>query len=427
MPTFSDVPEDHPYYDAIEWAAANGITIGYPDGTYQSDRAVSRGEMAVFLQRFDGAAPPPDPEPEPPPDPTGDIVIDAGDSIQSVVDANPAGTSYILGTGIHKDQQIVPKTGDSFIGQPGAILDGSGLPANRAYAFNAPVDNVTVEELEIRNFDHNTQQGVIRSNGSGNGWVVRNNNIHHNTAGPYAHTDWLVEGNHVHHNEQIGIFARGFRARIINNEISYNNYNDRYSMNWEAGGTKFLFTESLVAAGNNVHDNHGAGLWSDGRNYDTLYEDNTVTNNYGPGIEHEVSYDAIIRRNVVEGNAFPFYIGGILVSNSANVEVYENTLRDNDGGIVGIQDDRENQGIGGVNRGPLAITGLNVHDNDVAFTAGWSGVTRNGGHAITTSDVSFERNNYTFGSDSTPLQWVSGGVTVAQWKALGFDTTGTFN
>ena len=50
-PTFSDIPANHHYYEAIEWMAANGISIGYPDGTYRPDDTVTRGEMAVFLQR----------------------------------------------------------------------------------------------------------------------------------------------------------------------------------------------------------------------------------------------------------------------------------------------------------------------------------------------------------------------------------------
>jgi hypothetical protein len=50
-PTFSDVPEDHYAYEAIEWAAANGITIGYGAGIYGPDDKVTRAQMALFLQR----------------------------------------------------------------------------------------------------------------------------------------------------------------------------------------------------------------------------------------------------------------------------------------------------------------------------------------------------------------------------------------
>src|SRR5258708_23936591 len=50
-----------------------------------------------------------------------------GTSIQSVVNANPAGTTYLLKAGIHRMQSITPKTGDTFVGESGTILNGSRL------------------------------------------------------------------------------------------------------------------------------------------------------------------------------------------------------------------------------------------------------------------------------------------------------------
>ena len=51
---FSDVPGDHTFRDAIGWAAAEGITVGYPDGTFRPDDAVSRQASVAFLHRFTG-------------------------------------------------------------------------------------------------------------------------------------------------------------------------------------------------------------------------------------------------------------------------------------------------------------------------------------------------------------------------------------
>ena len=53
-PTFPDVPTDHPFYLEIEWAAAEGITEGYDDGTFRPTNAVSRQAMAAFLIRLEG-------------------------------------------------------------------------------------------------------------------------------------------------------------------------------------------------------------------------------------------------------------------------------------------------------------------------------------------------------------------------------------
>lgn len=49
--TFSDVPAAHPFCGAIEWLAANGITTGYPDGTFRPGDPVSREAIAAFLYR----------------------------------------------------------------------------------------------------------------------------------------------------------------------------------------------------------------------------------------------------------------------------------------------------------------------------------------------------------------------------------------
>ena len=52
-PRFSDVPRTHPHYADIEWAAANGITSGFPDGTFKPDAPVTRAQVITFLARYD--------------------------------------------------------------------------------------------------------------------------------------------------------------------------------------------------------------------------------------------------------------------------------------------------------------------------------------------------------------------------------------
>lgn len=52
---FSDVQDpNHPYYNAIYWAAEKGITKGYPDGTFGINNDCTRGEMIMFLWRYKG-------------------------------------------------------------------------------------------------------------------------------------------------------------------------------------------------------------------------------------------------------------------------------------------------------------------------------------------------------------------------------------
>jgi len=57
--------------------------------------------------------------------PEGAIEIFPGDDINSIVDNNPEGTTFIIKSGIHRMQEIWPKNGNTFWGESGAILNGS--------------------------------------------------------------------------------------------------------------------------------------------------------------------------------------------------------------------------------------------------------------------------------------------------------------
>ena len=51
---FRDVPTTHQFYKEITWMRSVGITTGYPDGTFRPDDAISREAMAAFMYRAAG-------------------------------------------------------------------------------------------------------------------------------------------------------------------------------------------------------------------------------------------------------------------------------------------------------------------------------------------------------------------------------------
>lgn len=59
--------------------------------------------------------------------PAGAIGINPGDNIQSIVNSNPAGSTFLLRTGYHRLQTIIPRDGDTFIGEDGAVLSGARI------------------------------------------------------------------------------------------------------------------------------------------------------------------------------------------------------------------------------------------------------------------------------------------------------------
>ncbi|HOP80625.1 MAG TPA: S-layer homology domain-containing protein, partial [Armatimonadota bacterium] len=49
---FADVPPDHWAYEAVNELQEDGILIGYPDGTFRGNRAITRYEFAVAIARM---------------------------------------------------------------------------------------------------------------------------------------------------------------------------------------------------------------------------------------------------------------------------------------------------------------------------------------------------------------------------------------
>jgi DNA-binding beta-propeller fold protein YncE len=48
---FSDVPTDHWAFKHVEYLRAEGVTGGYPDGSYRPEEAVTRDQLAVYVAR----------------------------------------------------------------------------------------------------------------------------------------------------------------------------------------------------------------------------------------------------------------------------------------------------------------------------------------------------------------------------------------
>jgi hypothetical protein len=371
------------------------------------------------------------------------VTINPGESIQAAVDANPGGTTFILTAGVHPGQQVslyYPKSNDIFIGEPGAIMDGLGtLP----YAFTGTVQEavgdaargVTLRGIIIQNY-YSQRDGAIHGWGQGWGWTVEDCEIRNClNIGMRCGTGWKVLRNHIHHNGSMGIAGSGQDYLVEGNEIAWNN-TQNVDPGWEAGGSKFVWTQNAILRGNFVHHNKGPGLWCDGNHIGVLYEDNVIQDNYGAGIDHEIGFDAVIRNNLCERNGFG-YTGwidgaGILVSSSKNVEVYGNTVRLNNDGIAAKHTRREAPGAPFQQYGAYELKNLYVHDNIIEMATGQSGIARDG-NAVDDPVWSMEWNNrfrhnaYTIGEESGLWYYGPGGpMTKAQWQGIGQDLDSTW-
>lgn len=300
--------------------------------------------------------------------PSGAITVPAGDNTS--FDFGQTNKTYWFAPGVHtlgsgEFSQITPGANSTYIGAPGAILDGAN---NNRYAFSGTASNVRIAYLEIRNFgrgNDNNNEGVINHD-SGTGWTMEYLNAHNNDgAAVFVGTDNIVRYNCLKDNGQYGFSmykpqVEGDSAikniTIFNNEISGNNQDD-----WEAqisgcgctGGGKFWDVQGATVKNNYVHDNLSTGLWADTNDIDFLFDSNWIEHNEGEGIWYEISYNATISRNVIKRNAWTsgasntgspgpaIYIsesGGdgrlaSSVSGSSNLNINNNLLEDNFSGV----------------------------------------------------------------------------------------------
>jgi hypothetical protein len=237
---------------------------------------------------------------------------------------------HTLGSGIY--DQIQPGAGSTFIGAPGAVIDGQH---KNYYAFVGTAPDVTIDYLTISDFGTwggNFDQGVINGDSTA-GWVVSHSTISDNAgAGVMLGSHDTLSYDCIAHNQQYGFNAYSKRGPagllLSHNEILGN---DTY--NWEAkdsgcgcsGGGKFWDVDGAVITGNFVVNNHNVGLWvdTDNRGFDIKY--NYFQNNYNAALQYEISYNAVVRHNVFVHNGVGrgphtagFPTGAIFISESGS-------------------------------------------------------------------------------------------------------------
>ncbi|MCK2214545.1 right-handed parallel beta-helix repeat-containing protein [Actinomadura sp. ATCC 31491] len=295
--------------------------------------------------------------------PAGAVVVPEGDN--SGVDLRKENTTYYFKTGTHKlgdgeYAQIIPGKGATFIGAPGAVLDGRGL--NR-YAFGGDATGVTIRYLTIKGFIPRHDEGAVNHD-SGDRWIVEHNTIRDNAgAGLMAGAENQIRGNCLKDNGQYGLNAYKAGNTITGLVVADNEFTGNNTQDWEhqipgcgcTGGMKFWAVNGADVTGNWVHANHGPGVWADTNDNDFLIEDNLIEDNDSLGIFYEISYNAIIRNNTLRGNAWasgaeraakgdPFPEAAIYLSEAdgeprvpartSKIEITGNLLENNWGGIT---------------------------------------------------------------------------------------------
>lgn len=389
------------------------------------------------------------------------VQIAAGANVQAVVDANPAGTTYVLAIGNYTQQTVTPKAGDSFVGlcdgTNGAVLDGEGVTLF-AIVGDLTADHVTLKNLIVRNYACGVQFAMVQMWGP---WSIIQNcefTDATNGAGLWVGHHGLAIANKLNNNTQEGFKVEydyansnaAVGALIDSNEVTGNNPSGTIWAGSEQGGAKIWNTQHATFWFNDIHDNGGSGLWTDYDNINVTYWANKFGKGWN-GIEHEISGNARIMWNVIKdvgfqpGMGWYFSIAGINIENSGGslgggaagdtpgiIEIAHNTITvPNYGRAIAFR--QQARGASGQYSpgGSWSVRKVRVHDN----TVDWSGITippetgvigmvcdTGDATVFTDNDILFDNNTYIAGRHTKMFTWANaGGLTFEQWQGYGQD------
>jgi len=293
--------------------------------------------------------------------PGGSVAVSPGPStIQDAIAQHSAGTTYYLAAGTYSiDGSINPKDNDSFIGAPGAIIDGSNTQPV-AFGLNDHAAGVTIEYLTIQHFAGPQNNGIVNQ-GQGAGWTIKYNTIGNNpdtnggANGVELGDGDVVSYNCFTHNAQGGIASVGSTGFVVDhNEVSHNGEGYEAAHNCGCSSGMKFFTSTKVTITNNwIHDNGAPAVWADTNNSFFLISNNVIENNAVEGIFYEISYNAVIRGNLIRHNGIS---GNAQASDFPEPAIYVSESGGYDAGSPVV--------LSGVDvNGVLDITGNTFDDN----------------------------------------------------------------
>jgi hypothetical protein len=354
--------------------------------------------------------------------PKGAVSIGTNADAQQIVNDAPAGSNFVLASGVHQLFTVIPKGGDSFYGRPGTILNGDHIEVS---AFRPPramtVDGIRIigsslkNPLVIENYgkSHTSQVAAVQSNSESttpplysSGWRLQWVEVTGSSSRGISLSDQMViVGCKIVGNDRLGIGGGGNGITISDNTISGNGLSVA-RRGWEAGGVKTVADRVLIS-GNDISGNGAPGVWTDAGASNVEVLDNQFSaDRYGVRVE--------ISRNVtVTGNVFnDMTQQSVLVLASDAVTVDRNSLSGNFGGII----------VGGVGtKGPggLQLGDVTISDNSIVD----SGTTGLHQTPLPGMVISFDGDHFVH----EHLQWDGHGVTFAALQALGQEIHGTWS
>ena len=270
------------------------------------------------------------------------VYVYPSNNLQNVVNGNPSGTTYVLTPGVYRMQSVAPKSGDTYVGQSGAVMNGSTLATSFSqqtisgityWVTSGPTQAGTVagtcdsshpmckyaQDLFINNqliprvaslsavtasscyFNYSAGKVYFRTSPAGKTVEIGTSRFAFSSSAPNVTIKSLVIEKYAAP-AQTGAIDASTSWTIMNNEVRFNH------------GGGIHMTTSDVIKGNYVHHNGQEGVAGGGSNI--LLQGNEISYNNTAGFE------------------FGWEAGGVWFSNSTSPIIKGNYAHDNYG--IGI-------------------------------------------------------------------------------------------
>jgi hypothetical protein len=226
-------------------------------------------------------------------------------------------------------------------------------------------DGVTIQGMTMRHAGNSALVGAISNDGYSN-WTLQDSTLsdaHAADVSLDSGSNLRLLRNDIGHAGLDGVSGANVRqgGLVQGNRIHDNRTADAaFSRSWGASGLKITQVQGFLVDANEVDHNDSVGLWCDVGCSNVTFSNNRVHHNQWQGINFEISNGASIHDNVLWENGWGFpswgWGAGIVISSSANAEVYNNTVAWNYAGISVIWQNRPDS------PGPNPV-GNYVHDN----------------------------------------------------------------
>lgn len=367
--------------------------------------------------------------------PVGAIAVSGGASsnIQAAIDANSSDAVFCLSGetfSYTSTISVIPKGGQTFIGQYGCVLDGSGMSTadNLVAAFKGFGDP-TIDRVTIKNivFKHFPWDAILTYRDESTGWTIERCEFSSNRTGIEFGKGSLIQHNYIHDNIGISSGAAGVRgggyagntchgSLVFHNDISSNGLEQ-----------KIALSSNVTFRSNNVTHNAGDGIWFDTDFDKNVIADNTCNDNGRDGISLEDVQGAQVSSNVSNRNQ-----EGILVFRAQNSTVTFNTFTDNSvTGISLFEDLDVSTATADLQNNTFRNNTIQTPSTDAAADAvdlSFQGTTFSSTpYTDNTKNNNFNDNTYLVSSTGVFWFFWAGSKNWSGWQALPQDSSGTMS